>query len=118
MPHPAVRLTSLSKRYGQHTALESMDLTVGRGEFLTLLGPSGSGKTTLLNLIAGMIMPSLGRIEIDGRDVTDLPTNRRGLGMVFQNYALMPHLTAFENIAFPLRVRKMPEREIRRKVAD
>ncbi|MFW1401593.1 ATP-binding cassette domain-containing protein, partial [Vibrio parahaemolyticus] len=78
---------------------------------------SGSGKSTLLNLIAGMIAPSAGRIVIDGRDATMLPTNQRGLGMVFQNYALMPHMTVFENIAFPLQVRRLPKAEIKRKVA-
>lgn len=111
-----VQLQGVTKRYGEFEALHSIDLSIAKGEFVTLLGPSGSGKSTLLNLIAGMIMPSSGRIIIDGRDATTLPTNRRGLGMVFQNYALMPHMTVFENIAFPLQVRGLPKDEIRRKV--
>jgi putative spermidine/putrescine transport system ATP-binding protein len=111
-----VRLERCAKNYGAVTALQEIDLTVAKGEFVTLLGPSGSGKTTLLNLIAGMVAPSAGRIFIDGKDATDLRPSRRGLGMVFQNYALMPHMTVFDNIAFPLRVRKLPRAEIRRKV--
>jgi putative spermidine/putrescine transport system ATP-binding protein len=113
-----VRLERCAKSYGGVTALQEIDLTVAKGEFVTLLGPSGSGKTTLLNLIAGMVAPSAGRIFIDGKDATDLRPSRRGLGMVFQNYALMPHMTVFDNIAFPLRVRKLPRAEIRRKVAE
>ena len=108
----------MTKLYGAVVALSEIDLEVFGGEFLTLLGPSGSGKTTVLNLIAGMVGPTAGRIWIDGRDITDLPPNRRGLGMVFQNYALMPHMTVFENVAFPLRVRKLAMGEIRRKVAE
>lgn len=113
-----VGLKGVSRRYGDIVALDCLDLVVEKGEFLTLLGPSGSGKTTLLNIIAGMIAPSSGRVEIDDRDVTDLPTRERGLGMVFQNYALMPHMSVFDNIAFPLRVRRIREREIRDLVAE
>ena len=117
-PEIKVRLEAMTKRYGRVVALADVDLEVSGGEFLTLLGPSGSGKTTLLNLIAGMVTPTEGRIWIDGRDATRVPPNERGLGMVFQNYALMPHMTVFENIAFPLRVRKIARNEIRRKVAE
>lgn len=113
-----VELQGVSKRYGEVEALQRVDLSIAKGEFVTLLGPSGSGKSTLLNLIAGMITPSSGRVVIDGRDATALPTNQRGLGMVFQNYALMPHMTVFENIAFPLQVRRIPKTEIRRKVTE
>lgn len=113
-----VALKGVSRKYGNIVALDCLDLVVEKGEFLTLLGPSGSGKTTLLNIIAGMIPPSSGRVEIDGRDVTDMPTRQRGLGMVFQNYALMPHMTVFDNIAFPLRVRRVREPEIRTRVAE
>lgn len=113
-----VRVAGLSKRYGSVVALESVDLSIEKGEFVTLLGPSGSGKTTLLNLIAGLLEPTGGSIWIGGVDATDIPPNRRGLGMVFQNYALMPHMTIFENIAFPLRVRKRPRAEIERKVGE
>jgi putative spermidine/putrescine transport system ATP-binding protein len=113
-----VELTGVSRRYGEVTALHPIDLTIYKGEFVILLGPSGSGKSTLLNLIAGMALPSTGRIVIDGRDATSMPTNQRGLGMVFQNYALMPHMTVFENIAFPLRVRRVAKAEIRQRVHD
>ena len=113
-----VRLEKASKRYGEVTALAEVDLSVEEGEFVTLLGPSGSGKTTMLNLIAGMIAPSSGRIFINGVDATEIPPNKRGLGMVFQNYALMPHMTIFENVAFPLRVRKRPNDEIKAKVGQ
>jgi putative spermidine/putrescine transport system ATP-binding protein len=113
-----VRLEGCAKSYGSVTALAEIDLTIAKGEFVTLLGPSGSGKTTLLNLIAGMVTPSAGRVFIDGKDATHVPPSRRGLGMVFQNYALMPHMTVFDNIAFPLRVRKLPRSEIARRVAE
>lgn len=115
---PMIRITALTRRYGQFVALDNIDLDVARGEFVTLLGPSGSGKSTLLNLISGMVNASDGRIEIDGRDATHLPTNQRGLGMVFQNYALMPHMTVYENIAFPLQIRKIPTREIETRVRE
>jgi putative spermidine/putrescine transport system ATP-binding protein len=111
-----VELHGVTKRYGGVDALQRVDLSIRKGEFVTLLGPSGSGKSTLLNLVAGIIAPSSGRIVIDGRDATTLPTNQRGLGMVFQNYALMPHMTVFENIAFPLQVRRLPKNAIRQKV--
>jgi len=113
-----VRLDGCTKHYGGTQALARIDLGVAEGEFVTLLGPSGSGKTTILNLIAGTIAPTSGRVLIAGRDVTAVPVENRGLGMVFQNYALMPHMTIFENVAFPLRVRRLPESEIRRKVAE
>ena len=113
-----VRLDGVSRHFGGVVALDAIDLEVIGGEFLTLLGPSGSGKTTLLNLIAGMVAPTTGRIWIDGTDVTSVPPSKRGLGMVFQNYALMPHMTIFENVAFPLRVRKLPRAEIERRVGD
>jgi putative spermidine/putrescine transport system ATP-binding protein len=113
-----VQLTGVGKTYGSFTALHPVDLTVGEGEFVTLLGPSGSGKSTLLNMIAGMAPPSQGRILIAGRDATNTPTNQRGLGMVFQNYALMPHMTVFENIAFPLQVRRVSKADIKRRVTE
>lgn len=98
---------SLSKRYGKTMALEPTDLQVRNGEFLTLLGPSGSGKTTLLQMIAGLTEPTQGRLLIDGADATDLPAGRRDIGLVFQSYALFPHLTVAENVAYPLRMRRM-----------
>ena len=113
-----IRVTALTRTYSSFKALDSVDLSVAHGEFVTLLGPSGSGKSTLLNLISGMTEPTSGKIEIDGRDATNQPTNQRGLGMVFQNYALMPHMTVFENVAFPLQVRKIPKSEIEERVRD
>lgn len=118
MAQAMVRLQGAGRRYGHVTALADVDLEVQTGEFLTLLGPSGSGKTTLLNLISGTVAATSGRIWIDGRDVTDLPASLRNLGMVFQNYALFPHMTVADNIAFPLRVRRLPEAEIRRRVGE
>lgn len=111
-------LHGVSKRYGNVTALHPTDLEVKEGEFVTLLGPSGSGKSTLLKIIAGMELPSEGKVVINGRDATDMPVRERDLGMVFQNYALMPHLTVFNNVAFPLKVRKTATEEVRRRVAE
>ena len=111
-----VRLEGVSKSYGSVQALKPISLDVRSGEFLTVLGPSGSGKTTLLNMIAGMSTPTSGRIWLEGRDVTEVPPAKRGIGMVFQNYALMPHMTVFQNIAFPLQIRRVPASEIRNRV--
>src|ERR1700741_2344413 len=115
---PMVELHQVCKRYGDVAALAAVDPTVRKGEFVTLLGPSGSGKTTLLNLIAGMAQPTSGRIVINGRDATALPPSERGLGLAFPNYALMPHMTVYENVACPLRVRKWPSEEIAHKVNE
>ncbi len=106
------------KSYGSVTALKETSLEVPEGEFLTLLGPSGSGKTTLLMALAGLILPDGGEIWIDGALATYAPSHERDIGMVFQNYALFPHLTIYENIAFPLRMRRMREAEIDRKVRN
>ncbi|WFU14552.1 ABC transporter ATP-binding protein [Bradyrhizobium sp. CB3481] len=114
----AIALKSISKSFGSVTALHQTDLSVRKGEFLTLLGPSGSGKTTLLNLIAGAIGPTTGVIFLDGRDITSVPPRERGIGMVFQNYALMPHMTVFDNVAYPLRARHHPAVTIRAKVME
>src|SRR4029450_1988376 len=92
-------------------------LAVPQGEFFTLLGPGGSGKSTLLNVTAGYVAPSAGRVFIGDADVTDLPPRRRNVGMVFQSYALFPHLDVFENVAYGLRVRRLPAAEIQRRVA-
>jgi putative spermidine/putrescine transport system ATP-binding protein len=113
---PMVRLVDIDKSYGAVQALAPTSLEVAKGEFLTLLGPSGSGKSTILNVIAGMVSPSNGSVWIDGEDVTSVQPSKRGIGMVFQNYALMPHMTIFENIAFPLRIRKVPKAEVRERV--
>ncbi|AOB31435.1 ABC transporter [Bordetella sp. H567] len=108
----------LSKRYGQTLALAPTDLRVESGEFLTLLGPSGSGKTTLLQMIAGLVAPTEGSLHIDGRDATRMPASERGIGLVFQSYALFPHLTVAENVAYPLRMRRVPARRIADDVAQ
>ncbi|MCC6719596.1 MAG: ABC transporter ATP-binding protein [Acetobacteraceae bacterium] len=100
-----IRLEAISKHYGAVRAADSVDLAVAQGEFVTILGPSGSGKTTLLSLIAGLSQPSAGRILIGGRDVTASPPQQRNVGLVFQSYALFPHMSVFDNVAFPLRVR-------------
>lgn len=101
-----LQVQGLAKRYGPVTALEPTDLSVAVGEFLTLLGPSGSGKTTLLQMVAGLTAPTSGRVLLDGYDVTATPVHKRGIGLVFQHYALFPHMTVGENVAFPLRMRR------------
>jgi len=111
-------LERVSKHYDDIVALDETDLNVERGEFVTLLGSSGSGKTTLLNAVAGMVVPTSGRVIIDGKEMTNVPSNKRNIGMVFQNYALMPHMSIFDNIAFPLRIRRASRAEIKRRVAE
>jgi len=100
-----VTFRGISKRYGATVALDALDLEVKEGEFVSLLGPSGSGKSTTLNLLAGLLDADAGEIRIGDREVTNLPPEKRDIAMVFQNYALYPHLTVFENIAFPLEAR-------------
>lgn len=108
-----VRFDSVSKTYdGSNLIVESLDLSISKGEFLTMLGPSGSGKTTSLMMLAGFEQPTSGEIFLDGAPISHTPPQRRGIGMVFQNYALFPHMTVGENLAFPLQVRKMPKPEI------
>ncbi len=114
----ALVISGISKLYGATRAVDAVDLSVPRGEFLTLLGPSGSGKTTLLMMIAGFVAPDEGDIRLDGRRITELPPERRNFGMVFQGYALFPHLTVAENVAFPLRTRRTPAAEIETRVRD
>ena len=113
---PLLSLKNISKSFGQTPAVADVSLDVERGEFFGLLGPSGCGKTTTLRMIAGLEKPDSGTIEFDGSDITNLPAERRGFGMVFQNYALFPHLNVFENVAFGLRARKRPKAEIRERV--
>jgi putative spermidine/putrescine transport system ATP-binding protein len=107
---PAVQIEARAvvKSFGSFQALDGIDLDVRRGEFLTLLGPSGSGKTTFLNVLAGFEMPTSGRLLRGGQDITRMPAEARNFGMVFQGYALFPHMTVRDNVAFPLRVRKVP----------
>ncbi len=111
-----VRLENVGKRYGEHWAVRQINLQVERGEFYTFLGPSGCGKTTLLRTIAGFISPDEGTVYLDGEPVNHVPPWQRDVGMVFQNYALWPHMTVFENVAFGLRERKIPRDEIGKKV--
>ncbi|MGE8317634.1 MAG: ABC transporter ATP-binding protein [Comamonas sp.] len=107
MTNAKLSIAGLAKRYGSFVALHPTDLQVAEGEFLTLLGPSGSGKTTLLSMIAGLAVPDEGQLLINGQDVTYGAPYERDIGMVFQNYALFPHMTIAENIAFPLKMRKL-----------
>ena len=109
-------LKNISKNYGTTSAVADISLDVERGEFFGLLGPSGCGKTTTLRMIAGLEKPDTGTIEFDGRDITNLRAERRGFGMVFQNYALFPHLNVGENVAFGLRARHRPGPEIKERV--
>ncbi|HLW92699.1 MAG TPA: ABC transporter ATP-binding protein [Roseiarcus sp.] len=114
----AVAFRGVTKRFDAFEALAPLDLDIASGEFVTLLGPSGSGKTTLLNICAGYLPPTSGSLLIGGRDVTALPARRRNIGMVFQNYALFPHLDVFENVAYGLRARKVAIAELRRRVQE
>ncbi|NNF77566.1 MAG: ABC transporter ATP-binding protein, partial [Rhizobiales bacterium] len=111
-----LKTRNLRKTYGSVVALADASIEMVEGEFLTLLGPSGSGKTTMLMAIAGLNDPDAGEIWIDGKQATYLPPFQRDIGMVFQNYALFPHMTIFENIAFPLKMRKMAEADIKANV--
>jgi ABC-type Fe3+/spermidine/putrescine transport system ATPase subunit len=113
---PLLSLKSLSKRFDKTLAVADISLNVERGEFFGLLGPSGCGKTTTLRMIAGLETPDSGTIEFDGKNITNSPAERRGFGMVFQNYALFPHLNVSENVAFGLRARHKSKPEIRERV--
>lgn len=106
-----LRLQGISKSYGRIRVVTDIDLSVEKGEFVSLLGPSGCGKTTTLQMIAGFVEPSSGSIELDGRDITNTRPNTRGLGIVFQTYALFPHMTVTQNVAFGLVTRKVPAAE-------
>ena len=111
-----VVIRNIVKHYGAVRALDDVSLTVGQGEFVTLLGPSGSGKTTLLMTIAGFARPTAGSIMVGGTEVVRLPPHKRDIGMVFQNYALFPHMTVGENVAYPLRLRNKPKAETAERV--
>src|SRR5258707_9952213 len=115
MKGAAVTVRDVTKTYGPVVAISGVSLEVRAGEFLSLLGPSGSGKTTLLMMVAGFETPNAGTISLDGQDITRTPPNRRNIGMVFQRYALFPHMTVAQNIGFPLRMRKIPKAEAARK---
>ncbi|HXA94292.1 MAG TPA: ABC transporter ATP-binding protein [Candidatus Dormibacteraeota bacterium] len=114
---PDVELTGISKRFGATEVLRGIDLTVGRGELVCLLGPSGCGKTTLLRILAGLVHPDAGRVRIRGRDVTHMPAYERQLGLVFQSYALFPHMTVRDNVAFGLDARRIRGPEVGQRIA-
>ena len=118
MADVSVRLEEVRKTFGQLKAVDGIDLTVARGEFLTLLGPSGCGKTTTLNMIAGFVLPDSGAIYLAGRPIDDLPPFRRDIGLVFQDYALFPHMAVEQNVAFGLRMRKVERSEIASRVKE
>lgn len=113
-----IKAVSIGKTFGAFHALKDLSLDIGRGEFLTLLGPSGSGKTTFLMILAGFTAPTTGRLMMDGKDITNVPAEDRSYGMVFQGYALFPHLTVEQNIAFPLKVRRRSAADIKRRVGE
>lgn len=113
-----LRLEGLSKDYGQGMVLHKLNLDVEAGEFLTLLGPSGCGKTTTLRIVAGLEQATEGRVFLDGEDVTQLPPEKRNLNTVFQNYALFPHMNVYQNIAYGLKIKKIPKTEIQKKVTE
>lgn len=111
-------LRNLTKLYGKTVAVSNFSIEVKQGEFYGLLGPSGCGKTTVLRMIAGLILPDEGTIEFDNQEITHLPSEQRGFGMVFQNYALFPHMNIFENVAFGLRARHLPKDKIAERVSE
>ncbi|MFM8604953.1 MAG: ABC transporter ATP-binding protein, partial [Cyanobium sp.] len=114
----AISLQDLSRCYGGHVALDGLNLSIGAGEFFSLLGPSGCGKTTTLRLIAGFDRPDRGRIHLQGRDLTEAPPHRRPVNLVFQNYALFPHLSVWDNVAFGPRSLRLADTEVRRRVGE
>ena len=112
-----VKFDKVDKSYdGKVLVVKDLQLDIAEGEFITMLGPSGSGKTTCLMMLAGFETPTNGEILLDGNIISNIPPHKRGIGMVFQNYALFPHMTVYENLAFPLRVRKVEKDEIDKKV--
>jgi len=113
-----IELRGVTKRYGEIVANDRIDLSIRRGELMTLLGPSGCGKTTALRCITGHIIPNEGEVWIDGHDVTGVPTHKRELGMVFQNFALFPHMTVFDNVGFPLMIRRTEKLKRRERVME
>ncbi|SQE32354.1 Spermidine/putrescine import ATP-binding protein PotA [Mannheimia haemolytica] len=113
-----IELKNVTKSYGSKTILKNLNLTINDGEFLTILGPSGCGKTTALRLIAGFEDLTEGSIILDGQDVSNVPAEQRPVNTVFQSYALFPHMTIFENVAFGLRMQKVPNAEIEPRVME
>ena len=118
MSHHIIDLFNITKSYGDTEVIKDLTLYIRKNEFITLLGPSGCGKTTTLRIISGFEKPDSGRVLFDGVDITDLPPHKRKVNTVFQKYSLFPHMNIYENIAFGLRIKKMPESEIREKVRN
>jgi spermidine/putrescine transport system ATP-binding protein len=114
----AIALTGVTKRYGSAAAVDDISLEIAEGEFFSLLGPSGCGKTTTLRMIAGFVTPDTGRVVLQGTDVTNVPANRRPVNMVFQHYALFPHMTIYDNVAFGLKVKGVPRAEHRGRIEE
>src|SRR5689334_3327899 len=118
-PEPvSIALESGSKRFGAYEAVSDVSISIGEGEFFSLLGPSGCGKTTTLRMIAGFETPDAGRIVLEGRDVTSVSPNRRPVNMVFQQYALFPHMSIYDNVAFGLKVKRVPRQEHETRVRE
>ncbi|MBI5596501.1 MAG: ABC transporter ATP-binding protein [Elusimicrobia bacterium] len=115
---PSIELKGVRKRFGSAVAVDGVDLTIGDGEFFALLGPSGCGKTTLLRMIAGFEFPDSGRVLVEGKDVARVPPNERPVNMVFQHYALFPHMTVADNVAFGLRMKRLPQDEVVDRAAE
>ena len=113
-----VTVRDVSRAYGEFKALDNVSIDIKKGEFFSLLGPSGCGKTTLLRIIAGFDSPDMGMVLLDGKDILPLPPEKRHVNTVFQSYALFPHLSVFENVAFPLRLKKVPQSQIETKVSE
>lgn len=111
-------ISKLCKQYGENVIVDHLDLSIKEGEFISLLGPSGCGKTTTLRMIAGLLKPTSGSIKLGEKELSSIPTHKRNIGLVFQNYSLFPHLTVFNNIAFGLKRRKVPVSEIKQRVTD
>src|SRR3954451_14702324 len=114
----AIGVVGVSKRFGKHAAVDDVTLEIGDGEFFSLLGPSGCGKTTTLRMVAGFEVPDAGRIVLRGVDVTHVPANRRPVNMVFQQYALFPHMSVYDNVAFGLKAKRVPREEHAERIAE
>src|SRR5262249_57170181 len=114
----AIALDGVTKRFGGHDAVENVSVDIADGEFFSLLGPSGCGKTTTLRMIAGFETPDTGRVVLQGRDVTRVPANRRPVNMVFQHYALFPHMSIYDNVAFGLKMNRVPRADHATRIGD
>jgi spermidine/putrescine transport system ATP-binding protein len=114
----AIEILGVTKRFGDHVAVDDVSLVIHPGEFFSLLGPSGCGKTTTLRMLAGFEFPDAGRIRLEGADVTGVPANKRPVNLVFQRYELFPHMTVFQNVAYSLRIKRVPKAEIERRVHE